>query len=391
MPAIEEMQIKHAEASVLDEKDRKRIQRYCIFPQLSLVALVMACVLAGLFILGEMLSDVVFYREGYCFAGLAVYLALTVVSVFVFCYCALVPRLGMKGERWKELVRQLRVEQENDDRSAEVAGDVGLGAAGRLLQGSGNDAAKGLSDAASVAGAVGTAVVAADVLAEVQSNAKAMAQACGVPVPKPRPYLVAYVLACVLAMGAAYVPQWVTGVQNAQAKVELAAERIAKVADALEPVCERVTADDPATKGYREYGYSLIAHLREDDGDGDPERCLYVGFTAEGVVSAASYDGEVSRDASMQDNLVQVEQDFATLHEAFASSEAPAEAAGILSEYELSEAFERQFLAGDIYTSVDADREESGDVFRHQEFTTAEQASFTEYTRPRISLYVYGK
>ncbi len=376
---------------MLDEKDRKRIRRYCIYPQLSLVAIVMACVLAGLFILGEMLSDVVFYREGYSFAGLAVYLTLTVVSVLVFCYCTLVPRFGMNGKRWKELVRQLRVEQENDDHSAEVAGAVGLGAAGRLLQGSDNDTAKGLGDAASVAGAIGSVAVAADVLAEIQSNAKAMAQACGVPVPKPRPYLVAYVLACVLAMAAAYVPQWVTGVQNAQAKVELASERIAKVADALEPVCERVTADDPATEGYKESGYSLIAYLREDDGDDEPERYLYVSFTTEGVVSMASYDGEVSRDASMQDNLAQVEQDFATLHEAFASSEAPAEAAGILSEYELSGAFERQFLAGDIYTSVDVEREESGDVVRYQDFTTTEQASFTEYTRPRVSLRVYRK
>lgn len=374
---------------MLDEKDRKRIRRYCIYPQLSLVALVMTCVLGGLFILGEMLSDVVFHREGYCGAGLAVYLTLTVAGLFVFCYCTLVPRFGMNGKRWKELVRQLRVEQENEDHSAEAAAAVGLGAAGRPLQGSDNDAAKGLGNAASVAGAIGSAAVAADVLAEIHSNAKAMAQACGVPVPKFRPYLVTYVLACVLAMGAAYVPQWVAAAQNTQAKVELAAERIAKVADALEPVCERVTADDPATEGYKEAGYSLIAYLREDDND--LECYLYVSFTTEGVVSMASYDGEVSRDASMQDNLAQVEQDFAALHEAFASSEAPAEAAGILSEYELSGAFERQFLAGDIYTSVDTDREDSGDVVRYQEFNTTEQASFTEYTRPRVSLRVYRK
>ena len=172
--------------ATLSEQERKRIQRYCIYPKIAGAALAMAFVLPFLIIPFEMIDDIVFHHEGFQETGMMTALVLTAIELVIFCYCTLAPRFGMRGKQWKEMQRRLVVEQTEKDSSAQIAGVVGTQAAARLLKNSDNETARNLGGAAEVAAAVGAVATAADVLTESFANAKAMAEACGLPTPRAK-------------------------------------------------------------------------------------------------------------------------------------------------------------------------------------------------------------
>lgn len=121
-------------------------------------------------------------------------------------------------------------------------------------QNSDNDLARDLGGAAEVASAVGAVATAADVLAETSSNAEAMANAYGVTIPSVKKQIMALAVLPVIVLLGVYIPQFVQGNNELQARKAAAAEQLAIAQDALEPVCERVAADDPY-ESYHDYGY----------------------------------------------------------------------------------------------------------------------------------------
>ena len=237
----------------LSEKEKKQIQRYCMYPKIALRALIMSFALCALIVPLEMIDDLVFHNDGFQPTGIDAGIALVALCVAVFCFCALRPKFGMRGKQWIDLQNRLAVRQTQSDRSAQVAGVLATQAAGRLLQKSDNKAAQALGGAAQVAGAVGAVSTAADMLSESANNAEAMADAYGVPVPNIKKQLIAFSIVPVLVLIAIYIPQYAQGSQETQEKIALAAEQIDMAENALEQVCERVSADDPHEK-YKDYG-----------------------------------------------------------------------------------------------------------------------------------------
>ena len=106
----------------LTEQEKKRIQRYCTYPKIAATTLVMSFVACLLMLPLQMINDIAFHQKEFQPAGIYTTIALTVIELVVFCYCALAPRFGMQGKQWKELQSRLAVAQTNKDRSAEVAG-----------------------------------------------------------------------------------------------------------------------------------------------------------------------------------------------------------------------------------------------------------------------------
>ena len=100
---------------MLTEREEKLIQKYCLFPQIAITALIMALVLGAPFILLEMIDDLVFHDSETLFWGLYVYLGFVVVYLFIYCYCTLRTKLGMRKEEWQELQRRLSVRQSQSD------------------------------------------------------------------------------------------------------------------------------------------------------------------------------------------------------------------------------------------------------------------------------------
>ena len=365
----------------LSENEKKQIRRYCVYPKVALVALVMAFVTCLMLVPLEMIDDLVFHHKGFQDTGLNVILALVAVNLVAFCFWTLRPKFGMRGKQWRALQARLAVSQQETDRSAQVAAAIGAQAAGRLLSDSDSDLAKGLGGVAQVAGAVGTVLTVADILSETSANAEAMAGAYGVPVPNARRWRVALVvLPIVIAIGA-YAPQYAQASRELDARVASAAERIGAARDALAGTCARVSADDPRER-YKDSGYHVIGYLRERE-DGVQESYVYLDFDDEGTLTDVSYCTEVDVNATLEESLDQAMRDIAELGAALEGLDVPTSNAGLLAVPRVPDDFRETFLAGSPYESI---RTYSDDdpVKTSCSFDTEPEEEFDQYTHPSI-------
>ena len=372
----------------LSEQEKKRIQRYCIYPKIAATALVMAFVACLLMLPLQMINDIAFHQKEFQAAGIYTAIALTAIELAIFCYCALVPRFGMQGKQWKELQSRLAVAQTNKDRSAEVAGVLAAQAAGRLLKDSDNDVARDLGGAAEIAGAVGAVATAADVLAETSSNAEAMATAYGVAIPSAKKQIIALVVVPVIVLLGAYIPQFVQGHNELQARKAAAAEQLAIAQNALEPVCEHIAADDPY-ESYHDYGYRIIGYLRDNDLSAQAAY-VYLTFDADGMLTGVDYTSQIDPEASIEDNLARAEQDIATLCAPLNGLDISVATPGLLTPCSLSDEFKQAFLAGSLYEEISIKTEDDS-IKSYYTFDTDPKDEFDEYTHPEISLMISAK
>ena len=294
----------------------------------------------------------------------------------------------MQGKQWKELQNRLSAAQDNKDRSAEVAGVLAAQAAGRLLKNSDNDVARNLGGAAEIAGAVGAVATAADVLAETSSNAEAMANAYDVTIPSAKKQIIALIVVPVIVLLGAYIPQYIQGSSELQARKAAAAEQIAIAQDALEPVCERIAADDPY-ESYHDYGYRIIGYLRDND-LGAQAAYVYLSFDADGMLTDVDYTSQIDPAASLEDNLARVEQDIATLCAPLNGLDISVAAPGLLRPCSLPDEFKQAFLTGSLYEEIST-KTENGSIRSYCTFDTDSEDEFDEYTHPEISLMLSAK
>ena len=367
----------------LSEKEKKQILRYCVYPKIALLALIMSFVLCALIVPLEMIDDLVFHNDGFEPVGLNVGIALIALCVVVFCFCALRPKFGMRGKQWLELQNRLSVRQTQSDRSAQVAGVLATQAAGRLLQNSDNKAAQALGGAAQVAGAIGAVGTAADMLSESADNAEAMAKAYGVPIPNIKKKLVACAIVPVLVLIAVYVPQYAQGNQETQEKIALAAEQIDIAANALAPVCQRVSADDPYER-YKDYGYHVRGYLREGDFSWDGAY-VYLTFDEYGTMTEIYYCEGVDVTASLEENLNRAEQDFQALNAPLNGLGVSVADSKLLAMCAIPTEFEEAFLQGSFYEDIRV-YDNDAPVRVACSFDTESEEEFDEYSRPQIAL-----
>lgn len=372
----------------LSEQEKKRIQRYCTYPKIAAAALVMSFVACLMMLPLQMINDIAFHQKEFQAAGIYTAIALTAIELAIFCYCALAPRFGMQGKQWKELQSRLAVAQTNKDRSAEVASVLAAQAAGRLLKDSDNDVVRNLGGAAEIAGAVGAVATAADVLAETSSNAEAMATACGVAIPSVKKQIIALIVAPVIVLLGVYIPQYVQGNSELQARKAAAAEQLAIAQRALEPVCERIAADDPY-ESYHDYGYRIIGYLRDND-LGAQAAYVYLSFDADGMLTSVDYTSQIDPAASLADNLARAEQDIAALCAPLNGLDISVATPSLLATCSLSDEFKQAFLAGSLYKEISIKTEDDS-IKSYCTFDTDSEDEFDEYTHPEIRLMLSAK
>ena len=370
---------------MLTEHEEKLIQRYYIYPKIAITVVIMALALGVPFILLEMIDDLVFHDEEVIFWGLYVYLGFAALYLILFCYCTLRAKLGMRKEEWQELQRRLKVRQQQSDYSAAAAGAMAMGAAGRLMQKSQNKTVRGAGTAAQVAGAVGAVATAGAMNAEIAHNAQAMAEAYGVPLPRTKGLRTVLVLLPLVILIGTYIPQYSHAHTAMQQNTLLVSQRIEEITKALDPVCEYISAYDPAER-YQDYGYRVIGYLRGMNTDA-PKCYVYISLDSTGVLESLSYDEEIIMSLSLEENLSRIEKDFETLHRVLQKADIPTQSPELLTTYQLSEEFREAFLAGTYYQSIDCS--ENGESTRvYWSFETESEEEFDEYTHPRVYLYV---
>lgn len=370
----------------LNEKEKKQIERYCIYPKIALRALIISFVLCALIVPLEMIDDLVFHNDGFQPTGINTGIALIALCVTVFCLCALCPKFGMRGKQWIGLQNRLAVKQAQSDRSAQVAGVLATQAAGRLLQNSDNKMAQALGGAAQVAGAVGAVGTAADMLSESASNAEAMADAYGVPVPNIKKQLIAFSIVPVLVLVAVYIPQYAQGNQDTQKKIAVAAEQIDTAENALAQACERVSADDPYEK-YKDYGYHVRGYLREGDSSWD-RAYIYLTFNEYGTITEIGYYEGVDIAASLEENLSRAVQDFQALNAPISNLGVSVADPELLTTCTIPDDFKEAFLQGSPYEGIRIYDNDSP-VRVACSFDTESEKDLDEYSRPQITLSIW--
>lgn len=372
---------------MLTQQEEKLIRRYCVYPKIAVTAVIMALVLGVPFILMEMIDDLVFYDESIAFWGLYVYLGIVALYMIVFCYCTLSTRLGMRREAWQELRRRASVRQAQSDYTAAITGSMAAGAAGRLMQKSDSKAVRGLGAASQVAGAVGAVYTAGAMNRELANNAEAMAAAYRVEVPNTKGLRLAMVLVPLAVLIGVYIPQYVNAQAAKQQNILQVSRQMETLADALEPVCEYVSADDPAER-YQTYGYRVIGYLQGMDTDTE-KSYVYVSTDTDGTIESITYSEEINMERTPEENISHIEKNFETLHRALQGITVPVTSPELLTIFRLSEEFKTAFLSGSYYQQINL-RDDSGDVRIYYSFETESEEEFDEYTSPRVYIYVQG-
>ncbi len=81
---------------MLDEEQKKIIKRYCIFPSLALAFLIVCMAIGLLWIILNMLGDLVFNSTTFYDIGVWVYLGIVVIYLILFIYFFLYAKIGMR-------------------------------------------------------------------------------------------------------------------------------------------------------------------------------------------------------------------------------------------------------------------------------------------------------
>ena len=147
-------------------------------------------------------------------------------------------------------------------------------------------------------------------------------------------------------------------------------------------------ADDPLERR-QDGGYQVSGNVTDQNG-GIIAR-ISIEKDSQGAVDGVVYSAHVDIEKSAQDNLAFADEIFDRLHELIANVDAPQVAAGLLNEPQLPAEFRESFLAGDYYTPLDYDLDNTGDLRAWATFSTDSREEFDEYSSPRISIFLKAR
>lgn len=371
---------------MINDKEKKMIQRYCIYPKIAVIALIFSFVQCALIVPLEMIDDLVFQNKGFQPTGMFTALGFVVVYVVIFCFCALAPKFGMNGKKWNSLIDRLNVKQSETDYSKEVSAALASQAVGRFLKESDNDTTKNIGNAMQIAGAVSTVSTSIDMLSESESNAENIARAYRVPIPDIKKQLIAFAVIPILIVVGIYIPQYVEGKQAMNQRIVASAKQVEIVKKALEPVCVRVHADDP-NESHSRSSYTVMGYLRDS---GKTDCYVHVQLNNSGIITNISYVEGVDINKNLEENLMQAETDFATLQKPFENLNVSVSNPEILSYHAIPQQFKDKYLSGTFYKSFRF-YDQDAPISLSCSFDTDSEDTFDEYSRPKIYFFLGSK
>lgn len=217
------------------------------------------------------------------------------------------------------------------------------------------------------------------------SSAAAIAHKQGIALSKPGRAAAAVFLTPILLLVLAFTPRFIDSATRASSAQNSAAQTLSAFQDALEPGVSYVMADDPLERR-QDGGYQVSGNVTDQNG-GIIAR-ISIETDSQGAVDGVVYSAHVDIEKSAQDNLAFADEIFDRLHELIANVDAPQVAAGLLNEPQLPAEFRESFLAGDYYTPLDYDLDNTGDLRAWATFSTDSRDEFDEYSSPRISIFL---
>lgn len=375
---------------MLSARDAKLVKRYYLLPKAAWYSLVALFLTGGLAILLVMIDNIGLGSKGFGDLQLIAMAALMIAEGAVCVACGVIARRGLGSAHWQELEREAIGGNTNIGTNPAVAGGIGVAAAGRLVDTLDNDDLDALSTGLEIAGAAMSAYGLFDTMRRMSRAAAAVARAHGMELPgfgRTRLLVIGLPL---LLLTLAFIPRFIDSAAQSSASQEASARAIQAFNAALEPVCSYTLADEPL-EHRQDSGYRVSGNITDENGD------IVANVSIEtdeyGNVDSVVYNADVNIAHTPEENLAFAEESFARFYEAISSVDIEAEGielldTGLVNAPVLPEEFRQAFLAGDYYTAIDTDLDDTGTLRAWALFDTEPEEEFDEYTSPQISVYL---
>lgn len=375
---------------MLSTRDAKLVKRYYLLPKAAWYSLVALFLTGGLAILLVMIDNIGLGSKGFGDLQLIAMAALMIAEGAVCIACGVVARRGLSSAHWQELEREAIGGNANIGTNPAVAGGIGVAAAGRLVDTLDDDDLDALGAGLEIAGAAMSAYGLFDTMRRMSRAAAAVAHAHGIELPGLGRTRLLVIGLPLLLLTLAFVPRFIDSAAQSSASQEASARAIQAFNAALEPVCSYTLADEPL-EHRQDSGYRVSGNITDENGD------IVANVSIEtdeyGNVDSVVYNADVNIARTPEENLAFAEENFTRFYEAISSVDIEAEGielldTGLVNAPVLPEEFRQAFLAGDYYTAIDTDLDNTGTLRAWALFDTKPEEEFDEYTSPQISVYL---
>lgn len=378
---------------MLSARDAKLVKRYYLLPKAAWYSLVALFLTGGLAILLVMIDNIGLGSKGFGDLQLIAMAAFMIAEGAVCIACGVVARRGLGSAHWQELEREAIGDNANIGTNPAVAGGIGVAAAGRLVDTLDNDDLDALSTGLEIAGAAMATYGFFDTMRRMSRAAAAVARVHGMELPGLGRTRLLVIGLPLLLLTLSFVPRFINSTAQSSASQEVSADTIQAFNAALEPVCSYTLADDPL-KHRQDSGYRVSGNITDEDGD--IVASVSVKTDERGAVDSVVYNADVDIARTPDENLAFAEECFARFYEAISSVDVEAEGielldTGLVNAPVLPDQFRQAFLAGDYYTAIDTDLDDTGTLRAWALFDTESQDEFDEYTNASISIYLLAR
>lgn len=378
---------------MLNASDEKLVRRYYLLPKAAWYSLASLFLTGGIAILLVMIDNIGLGSKGFGDLQMSVMIALMVAEGAACITCGITARRGLNSEHWQKLERAAIGGNADIETSAAVGGGIGMAAAGRLIDTLDNDDLDALSSGLEIAGGAMAAYGFFNTMQRMSKAAAAVAHAHGMQLPglgRTRLMMLGLPLA-ILTL--AFVPRFIDSAAQSSAAQQASARTITAFNNALEPICSYAMADDPL-EHRQDSGYRVSGNITNVDGD------IIANVSVEtnelGAVDSVIYNADVDINRTPEENLAFAEETFSRFHAALSDVDLQAEGielldTGLVQTPTLPEEFRDAFLAGDYYTAIDTDLDDTGTLRAWALFDTDPEEEFDEYSMPQISIFLVAK
>ena len=375
---------------MLSTADAKLVKRYYLLPKAAWYSLAALFLTGGLAILLVMIDNIGLGSKGFGDLQLIAMTALMIAEGAVCIACGVVARRGLGSAHWQELEREAIGGNADIGANPAVTGGIGVAAAGRLVDALDNDDLDALSTGLEITGAAMATYGFFDTMRRMSRAATAVARVHGMELPGLGRTRLLVIGLSLLLLTLAFVPRFIDSAAQSSASQEASARAIQAFNAALEPVCSYTLADEPL-EHRQDSGYRVSGNITDENGD------IVANVSIEtdeyGNVDSVVYNAGVNIARTPEENLAFAEESFARFYEAISSVDIEAEGielldTGLVNAPVLPEEFRQAFLAGDYYTAIDTDLDDTGTLRAWALFDTEPEEEFDEYTSPQISVYL---
>lgn len=378
---------------MLNASDAKLVKRCYLLPKVAWYSLAALFPTGALAILLVMVDNIALGSSGFGAAQSVIMFALMAAEGATCIGCGIAVRRAFGNKRWRQLEQDAIGQNTPTNANAAMVGGIGTAAAGRLVGMLNDDDLDALGAGLEMAGGAAAAYGFFETMSRMSKAAAAVAHANGMALPNLGATRAAVIGLPLLVLTLAFVPRFIDSAAQSSTSQEAAAHIMDVFDAALAPVCSYTMPDEPL-EHRQDSGYRVSGNITDDEGD------IIASVSIEtdelGVVDGVVYNADVDVTLTPEENLAAAEDAFARFHAAIAGVDLESKGieladTGLINAPVLPEEFSQAFLAGDYYTPLDMDLDNTGTLRAWVMFGTDPKEEFDEYTSPAISLFLQAR